>query len=480
MTSFDVELRDLDDARRFILQGLWLQRVVFPPSPEHVRLSLEWALEIASSGEALPPVGFVADVGILVFNLDRGERRPRPDSQQLPGLPSILGRTYEDHVLGKLYGDWSFEQASDALRRYEKGRNWSRGLAYLIHQFREHAEFLGVHLPPSIVRGMLDQPAEELLSLGRESLQKDGLMPLLEECYQSMVHAARRTPDILGEEAIEALRSGIALAAEGQRLAHQLVIRASNELLRTSPEFKVPPFTGRQEVPTRVMDEDTYPVGGFAAISTRGTVESLLQSQLAFMEGDTRPDLFDLKYLRDELYYYSRDENQFLRRRRTFVFVLFPELVRARFKDPESSSQRIVLLLGLLRAAILRLSQWLSSDSLRFDFLFLHDGTAMPLTHERHLVELLFGDQIENRRVAVMNVPSLDAVIAHCAERAARSECQVLTLAMRDEPLECEDAVVTRMSFSDANPAVAHGFDAELERQESWPEALERLLQLWI
>ena len=92
---------------------------------------------------------------------------------------------------------------------------------------------------------------------------------------------------------------------------------------------KVKPLAGRREVPTRVLDEDTYPVGGFTSLSTKGTVESLLQSQLAYMEREPelRPDLFDVKYVRDELYYYSRDENQFLRRRRTFVFCLVSLLV---------------------------------------------------------------------------------------------------------------------------------------------------------
>ena len=33
------------------------------------------------------------------------------------GLPSSLLRTYEDHVLGKLYADWTFSRAGDALRR---------------------------------------------------------------------------------------------------------------------------------------------------------------------------------------------------------------------------------------------------------------------------------------------------------------------------------------------------------------------------
>ena len=54
-----------------------------------------------------------------------------------------------------------------------------------------------------------------------------------------------------------------------------------------------------------------------------------------------------MKFVRDELFYYSRDENQFLRRRRAFVFVLFPDLVAARFKDPELPYQRIVMLQSL-------------------------------------------------------------------------------------------------------------------------------------
>src|SRR5688500_17819901 len=55
------ELRDQDDARRFLLQGLWLQRVVPVRRAGGVGPVLEWALEVASEGGPLPPVGFVAD-----------------------------------------------------------------------------------------------------------------------------------------------------------------------------------------------------------------------------------------------------------------------------------------------------------------------------------------------------------------------------------------------------------------------------------
>src|SRR5205823_708521 len=133
----------------------------------------------------------------------------------------------------------------------------------------------------------------------------------------------------------------------------------------------------------RVHDEDQYPVGGYTSLATRGSIESLLHSQLAYME-EEKPDLFDVKFVRDELFYYSRDENQFLRRRRAFVFVLRPELVAARYfvipPDPASARSRntalqgIVLVAALMLALVRRLEEWLSSDALRFELLFVKAG----------------------------------------------------------------------------------------------------------
>src|SRR6476469_2977397 len=112
-----IELRDLQEARRFILQGLWLQRAT-SPAPATVRPALEWGLEIAAEGQPLPPIGFVADLGNVLFALAR-DTRPHRDAATLPGLPVGLARTYEDLVLGKVFADWTVERAGDALRRYQ-------------------------------------------------------------------------------------------------------------------------------------------------------------------------------------------------------------------------------------------------------------------------------------------------------------------------------------------------------------------------
>lgn len=478
-----LELRDLEQARRFLLEGLWLQRVL-PPTAATVRPALEWALEVASSGAALPPIGFVADLGHVAFGQDGGTRGQR-DTVAAAALPAGLARTYEDHVLGKLYADYHFERAGDALRRYQ-GRDRALGLAFVVQQLRDRAGFDGVHLSPGIIKGLLELTPADALARGWDTLSRDGLVPLLPELYQSLIAAARRTADMLGPEDVFELEHGTALAELGQRVALRQVLQAAARLEAALPRQRVRPLAGRKEVPTRVLDEDTYPVGGYSSVANRGSIESLLHSQLAYMDDADRPDLFDIKYLRDELLYYARDENQFLRRRRTLLFALFPDLVRTRFKDAELPWQRVVLWLGLLVAAVRRLTDWLNEDALLFEFCLLDGGKPEVLDHEQELLEMVLREQLTNGSVRVTRLADTAALAEQCRRHARRSLCHCLTVTTAPtERLRVEDTVVSQLRIAGPRPEVqTEGIAAEVpdgdEPLESWGAALERLLQLWV
>lgn len=499
------ELRDPDEARQFLLQSVWLQRRMVPPHPANLRIFLEWALEIASLGKPLPPIGFVADLGVEAFDMAVGEQRS-PQQAAVIGLSSPLARAYEDQALGKITSDWSFDRAKDALKSYAPGRDRTRGLAFVVNQIRSHCPFDAVFLSPSIIRSLIDSSPEETLKLGLESIHNDGLMPYLVQCYESIIAAARRSAVVLAQVDVEALENRIALADESQQLAHQMAQRARQLLFDSLPARKLKPLKGRFEVPTRVLDEDTYPVGGFTSISTRGSIESLLQSQLAYMETDVKPDLFDMKYLRDELYYYARDENQFLRRRRTFIFALYPDLAQIRFKDPDQSFQRIVYLLGMLAAGFDKLEEWLSTDSLRLEFVFLYDEKSPVLRHEYELLELMFRDEIENDLVHLhpsrldsratdnlaeprtakpntanssIDIHTEEDLVWLCRERSRRSLCHLLTASTRDRLLEIDDVAVARLILNKPNPILRFEGHDEPE-QLDWVATLERLLQIWI
>lgn len=456
------ELQDTAAARQFLLQGLWLQRAV-SPTEESVGTALDWAMELASSGEPLPPIGFIADVGHLTLGSEQDFHGNR-ERASLPHVAPSLIRAYEDYVLGKLYADSTFERGSDAVAHYQTPRDRARGIVFLLTQFRNRAGFGGVLLSPSLIRGLKREVPQELLAEGWESLSSTGLTPLLEELYESLIASVRDTGEVLGMVDVFELEHETALADFGQRVALRQVLEAAGHLESKLPEMPPRTWVRKQQVPTHILDEDIYPIGGFTSISNRGTIESLLHSQLAYMEPDTaeRPDLFDIKFLRDELLYYSRDENQFLRRRRTFVFALYPDLVETRIKDADLPWQRIIMALGTLVVLVRKLLAWLSEDALLLEFHFVHDGKVdsqgEPLAAERQLLEMIFRTEIVGGTVTMHSTRSRE-LAARCTERARRSLCHGVCLSTRDRRIQPENTVLTRLNLSSLLPKGTLGED---------------------
>ena len=401
----------------------------------------------------------------------------------VPALPINLIRTYEDHVLGKFYADWSFARAADAVRRYT-GRDRARGLAFVLQRFHEHSGFQGVLFSPGVLKGLMETAPADVLQQGWESLRQDGSHWLNERLYQSLIEAARRTAEVLGPEDVAALEAGDALADEGEQLALRHVRQAAAALEAALPRHRPRPMQGPRETPTRMLDDSAYPVGGFSSISTRGTIESLLHSQLAYMETGEGPDLFDVKFLRDELLYYSRDENQFWRRRRTFLFALYPDLMAARFKDADLAYQRGVLVLALLTTTLRKLMEWLSADALTFEIVFVGAGVDEPLAPEHALLKALLREPIANGAAALRRLPA-DKIAAHCADLARRSQCCCLALAVDPPTLVARDAEVLALKIDGPRPVFV-GPEAELAVPETddpfdvWTATLQHLLRKWV
>jgi hypothetical protein len=493
----NLELRDPAEARRYLVEGLWWQRIL-PVRAEQVPAILDWALAIAAEGEPLPPLGFLADIGHLVFRADAGVAAQNTD------LPSTLVRAYEDHVIGKLLADTAFERAADALRPYPLADR-AKGLAFLVNQMRQHIGFGGVLLSPTLLKSARAIDAEEMLTEGWQSLEQAGPMPTLVNLYEQLVGAFRGTANTVAAEDIFELERRTAIVAFGQRVALRQVLHAAKMLDESLPHQKPRTSGRRHEVPTRILEEDTYPVGGFASISTRGSIESLLHSQLAFMEENDRPDLFDIKFLRDELLYYSRDENSFLRRRRTFVLALYPDLVQARVKDTESPWQRIVWLLALVQTAVRKLIDWLHSDALAFELVLIEPKDGPGLAAEAELLAVLLAEQIANGTVMIATLPA-EQLAARCTLHSRRSLCQVLLTSVAERSLNVEGAIVNRLVLDAASPGLdlndddlgrlagdrrphAPRVDVILtrsvrptvaSRRDTWPSVVERLLSHWI
>ncbi len=234
--------------------------------------------------------------------------------------------------------------------------------------------------------------------------------------------SCRNSGELLGSEDIFELASGTALSQFGQRVALRQVMQASQHLSIGLPKQKPTGAKRHYAVATNILEEDLYPVGGFSSIANRGTMESLLRSELAYMEVDERPDLFDIKYARDELLYYARDENQFFRRRITIMFVLDASLSMARVKDPGTPWQRIVLTMALVVAMVRTLTDWLASDSLKFEVVFLSNAIKGQLADEWNLIEVLLQDELRAGRLILSQMNS-QQLRGRCEENARQSLC---------------------------------------------------------
>jgi hypothetical protein len=339
-----------------------------------------------------------------------------------------------------------------------------------------------VLLSPAVLRGLLETPAEAVLAEGWENLNRDGLDPLLVDLYRELVANTRRLGEVLGPEDVFELGQGTALLELGQRLALRQVLQAATRFETELPQ-RPRPSAARRDVPTQIFDEDIYPVGGYASVSTRGAIESLLPSQLAFMEPQRDLDLFTIKYVRDELLFYSRDENQFLRRRRNFVFALFADLAQARQKDVDLPWQRIVLTLGFLTAAVRTLTEWLSSDALCFEFCLV--GKDESLAHERHLLELIFRTALANGTVRFNRLANADELAAHCADLGRHSLCHCLWTAVNTAaPRRIDNTELASFQIHGPSPVLegerlAAEASAESGHLEAWHRALVRLLASW-
>lgn len=466
--EISVEIRDTAEARRFVVQSMWMQRVL-KPSKETVRTVLRWCMEVTSAGHPLPPPGFAADCGHLAFG---AQSEADAERIHVPGVSPGLVREYEDYVLGKLYADSSFERGSDALAHYGSPRDRAKGLAYLLAQLSEQTGFGGVVFSPGVVRELERAEPADVLAEGWQSLT-DGVSPHIRDQYEALIQCVHNTGETLAPEDVFELEHKTALAGFGPRVALRQMLRVANQFESAMPRYHSPGRSRHVEVATQILDEDNYPVGGFTSISNRGSVESLLHSQLAYMERDEemRPDLFDIKFLRDELLYYSRDENQFFRRRRTFVFVLHPSLVETRVKDADLPCQRIILTLAAIQALVEKLIEWLAEESLQFEILMPESGA---LATETELIEMVFRDQIANGTVDVLAF-DLQNLSAHCASHARRSLTHCLIVSRVDEIPAMEDALLTRFVINQPVPSVGIDRDAlSVSESNTTMEAWER------
>ncbi len=427
-----VELRDQGDAERWLTIGLGLTRLV-APSPDELATVTPWLRASIDDLPALPPPGVIADLGRLL-----GGRSltliPTPVPAGAARLRAAL-RRYEDDWLAAVAADARINAAADAWAKLPPALH-AAAVALVAASVLVRIGFTdGVTVSNAIARRLLNRPPSDTFVAAQAALAPlhddaaDEVVTLLAQGYEGLARAARQASHLLDDPDVFALENLTVLKSLSQRVAIAQVLEAAGELKRALPKRLKgnAQSTSTGFVPTRLEDDSAYPVGGFSSMSTAGSLENLVTSELIYMdEEEQKVDLFDMRYVEGELLYYTRDEAILVRRRRSIAFVLDAELVSARYKDPGLRWQRLVTLLGVIAASAGKLYEWLAEEALMMRVLFVRDALGgSPLGAERALAELFLGEWIE-KGVAEVRDATLVEIAAETLKESNQARVQLV------------------------------------------------------
>jgi hypothetical protein len=146
-----------------------------------------------------------------------------------------------------------------------------------------------------------------------------------------------------------------------------------------------------------------------------------------------------------------------------------------------------------------RLSDWLSTDALRFEVVFVHPGAVryptpeaaqqafkqIALAHEGELLHLLLRDPLDRQEAHLHIVDGPAGLEAFCTEEARQSQVHCLVLSTGAVEIEPAGAVVTRLQIAGPRPHLTDGTGLRMEFPaddafEHWLAVLIRVLELWV
>jgi hypothetical protein len=456
--------------------------------PERFELALNALLAALGEKPSLPSLTLVVDLSVLMSG-DRLE--PLPAGSVPAGLKDAM-RVYEDHVLARLVADRRWTAITEAVAAAPKDLKAAAiGLlaGELLTRFERTAadskalSFAGVS--QAVVRRVAQRPADEVVQAGRVALHESPqTVALLAEGFEALARAARRSKELLTDAEVFLLENVAALKGLGPRVTLTQLAQVAQQIEDRLP-VRMKTSQSEGDAPTQLEEESAFPVGGFSSISTVGSLENLVTSELIYMDDPDdptaeRPDQFDVRFVEGELLYYARDESVAVRRRRTVVLVFDVSLDASRVQDPGERTQRMMFALGAGAAMVRRLASWLEAEAVSFDLVFTGaHRRESPLKEELGVMGLLLREWRERGQVQLREAATAEEAL-QTAREYYRGRLQTVVFGGPKLRLEGVDATVTA---SEQGPAWTPAGGDERPRvpgraRDGWAQVSREILEM--
>lgn len=348
----DTELSS-EELSDFVLGSLDVSGAAFEDKLAAALRALVWFRHLQGFGYDAIPFVAVHDVGHLLLLGDSFPFRAVTDLEKWSEQERPLRLAYENRFLNALRSDAKIRRLIALLAQHGAGEPEKqdelvqRSLEILFAGVRENRLDSAPHVNPVHLRDLaaLDQVPPDLARARFEESRPGFFVRYLGELLARQASVID-VPRLLREEDFFELAHFDAL----DRPHRRLFARRVQELVTAAGPIDVARTRVRvesEEASTAVADEGSYPTGGIGEITTKGSIENLVRSELVYrMDDSSGVDLFALRWAEGDLLFYTRDAGSLHRKRRALVFALDPS--RMRVKDPRHAASLAVLAYSLI------------------------------------------------------------------------------------------------------------------------------------
>lgn len=315
-----------DATRAYVLGSLLLRGSDHPDVAARARRALGWYRDLAAATGATVPFVLVYDLGWLLLD---GHAFPFRElsKEGVEGREAEVVRSYQNFFLNALLRtDDTFRRASEAIAADPSRDDLvARAVGLLLRGVAVPDVRLNSAILRSLdVAGRLEPWAEAEAwdaEAGRDHAHLEELDPII---GQLVMRAGARA---FGEDDLSEIENWSAYRKAAQRVAGRRIAAVAGSIPPFDPRrIRIAHETGKE---TEIPDSGTWAEGGYVGIHTKGAPESLVPSELAYLDEDAGlghgVDLFTVRDAESQLLYYERDQGELQRHRRTIHLAFAPD-----------------------------------------------------------------------------------------------------------------------------------------------------------
>lgn len=272
------------------------------------------------------PFCFVYDIGYLLL-----EKLNFPFRMELGNIDVRLLNTYSNGILNRLLVDRSFQEAATWINNSSPDDLIAWLIGKVLDTILKAPPVYNFSISPSVIKS-LPSPSTDYVHYV-DGFIEDQQQELLEEIIRSIgVYTQQSKSPIFDPETIGIIRYWKAIKLPSTREVCKKILRWSEIFPQFDPRRLN--IIHEEQLETELKQAGIYPTGGYAGINNKGSLESMLPSEMLYMDvyplrgpspsSSDEISFFDMRYVFNETLYFDRESGVMKKIKRVIHITIDP------------------------------------------------------------------------------------------------------------------------------------------------------------